>query len=417
MKEKNNVAIVGFIFSILSILSLGVLSSVGLVLSIIAFFISKNYKKGLKGLALAGIIISSICFAYFWIRLAVSSINSAKSNRYTYSDYETNTDYNNERDNTESKEKVESDKKDEKKNSSGNLSAISNAKLRDNFIKACSDIHLDYNKIKDLKKKDDWNSGPRYTFYYNNSTFILYALDNGDVSSITIANGLYQIYLDGYEPLNVNDYIFALEDQTTLSVKAQEKIKEYLYYPSTAKFGWTGYSYVRQNDIYQINGTFKAKNALNAEIDHNFKIEFKKENGDFTIVYLNVNGEKYIGTETHLKEIERKEIQVQEQKTEDNSIVLKEGQMGSYGRKDKFDGDEYIRYYIPAGTYKVEALTKNANFFIETIALHKEDGWDTATTIQNIKLSKTGDTTEFSISGDQCIMLVMHTQIKLTKIN
>ena len=76
---------------------------------------------------------------------------------------------------------------------------------------------------------------------------------------------------------------------------------------------------------------------------------------------MNVNSEKYIGDGSQVKEIQRNEKVVQEQKAE-GSIILKDGVLGTYGKKDKFDGEDYIRYYIPAGTYKVEALTKKCTF-------------------------------------------------------
>ena len=296
------------------------------------------------------------------------------------------------------------------------LKAISNKKLKTNFAKACNQIKMDASKIKNLEKKDDWNSGPRYTFLYEGQTFILYALDNGDVSSITIANALMdKIYWDGYEPVDVNDFLIGASTATSLDVDAENKIKNYLKYPSSAKFNWMEYGHARRYNIYQITGTFKAKNALGVEIDHVFTIQFKKENNVFKVVYLSINSEKYVGSKSQLQDISRKEVKNEEPKA-DNAIILKEGVLGTYGKKDKFDGEDYIRYYIPAGTYKVEALTKNAMFYVETIKLHKEDGWDTATTIKTIKMSKVGDTDEFTITKDQCITLVLYTQIKLTKI-
>ena len=318
---------------------------------------------------------------------------------------------------TDNNEIDNNENNNEEKYYGNNINAISNEKLRDNFVKACGQIKIDVSKIRNLEKKKDWNSGPRYTFDYDDGMFILYGLDNGDVSSITIANHLLdKIYLDGYEPLNVKDFIFSSDKKISLRVKAEEKIKSYLKYPSTAKFDWVGYNYARRYDVYQIAGTFKAKNVMGVEIDHEFKIEFDYSNGSATPVYLVVNKEKYIGSVSHLKEIVRKEIPQEEPKSEDGSIILKDGIIGSYGKKDKFDGEDYIRYYIPAGTYRAEALTKNAQFYVETIKLHKEDGYDNATTIKNVKLSSVGSTDEFTINKDQCISLVTYTQVKLTKI-
>ena len=299
---------------------------------------------------------------------------------------------------------------------SKNLSEIKNDTLKSNFVKACNEINMNISEISNLKKVDDWNSGPRYTFNYKSQSFILYALDNGEVSSITIANNkLDKIYLDGYESVDVNDFLFSESVKSSLIVLAEEKIESYLKDPSSAKFKQLEFGFARRYDIYQITGTFTAKNSFNAKVDSKFIIEFKGKDESFSVVYLNIDGKNFIGSKSNLKEITRKERKSDVHQDNDGSIIIKDGVLGEYGRKDKFDGEEYIRYYIPAGTYKVEALTKNAMFYVETIKLHKEDGFDTATTIKTIKLDKVGDIDTFTIKKDQCISLVMYTQIKLTK--
>lgn len=402
--NTNIVAILAFIFAILSIFTFSLFSPIGLILSIIALVINKKYNRKLKGLAIAATIISSLYFVMFmtFCTNIMNAGNEDKSTQINTSDYYKTTD------------------KNTSSASNDKLNEIHNQTLRDNFVKACEQIKINPTEIKNLKQKDDWNSGPRYTFEYKNEKFILYALSNGDVSSITIANvALDKIYLDGYEPLNVNDFIFGISEETTLRLQAEEKLREYTKYPSTAKFNWTGYSYSRRYDIYQISGTFKAKNSMGVEKNHSFIIEFRATDGNYSVIYLNVNNENYIGSDTQFKELDRKELQLSDQNNpvDNDTITLKEGTIGAYGKKDVFDGEENIRYYIPAGTYKVEAITKNAGFYIETIELHKEDGYDTATTIRTIRLANTGDTDEFNISEDQCISLIMYTQVKLTKID
>lgn len=60
MKEKNNVSIVGFVFSMLSIITCGITSIAGLILSIIGLNKSKNLNGKGKGLSIAGIVTSII---------------------------------------------------------------------------------------------------------------------------------------------------------------------------------------------------------------------------------------------------------------------------------------------------------------------------------------------------------------------
>lgn len=73
-KKTNVVAIIGFIISIISVLTFGLLSFPGLILSIIGLVICKKYKNGYKGLSIAGIIISGIFFIVFWA-LAIYGMN------------------------------------------------------------------------------------------------------------------------------------------------------------------------------------------------------------------------------------------------------------------------------------------------------------------------------------------------------
>ncbi len=471
IKKNNGATIAGFVLSLISVITCGLTSIIGLILSIIGLISSKK-KNRKDGLAVAGIIISTIMLLYISISVAIEMINAEELvvEDFSKMTYKEAVDYCKDSELTcyviekysdtipegefisqdeeagkeiksymgvhvyyskgqKSKKKQSSknntDKKDESSNNDSdndknysNLKEISDQKLKNNFIDSCEKINMDVSEIRNLEKVDDWNSGPRYTFSYKEQTFILYALDNGDVSSITIANNyLDKIYLDGYEPVDVNDFIFDSSKKLTLQVAAEDRIKLVLKYPSTAKFDWLGYGYARRYDIYQITGTFRAKNAMGVEIDHKFVIEFKVSGEDYSTVYLNINGEKLLGSGSQLKDITRKELQTEETNSGDGSFVIKEGTLGTYGKKDLFDGEEYIRYYIPAGTYEVEALTKNAMFYIETIEIHKEDGYDASTFIRTVKLEKVGDKETITVEKDQCISLVVYTQIKLKKTN
>lgn len=103
MKEKNNVSIIGFVFSILSIITCGITSIVGLILSIIGLNKSKNLNGKGKGLSIAGIVISIIMliigiimiFMFTLSALSVGSIIKDAKDNVKYEDI-----YDNETDNT-----------------------------------------------------------------------------------------------------------------------------------------------------------------------------------------------------------------------------------------------------------------------------------------------------------------------------
>lgn len=300
-----------------------------------------------------------------------------------------------------------------------NLTAIKDQKLKNNFISSCNDIKLNTSDIKDLKKVEDWNSGPRYTFNYLGHKFILYAYDSGEISSITIANNnLDKIYLEGFEPYDVNNYIIRNDQISKLQVSAESSIKAVLNHPDTAKFKWvTTGSYSKNNNIYIVTGKVEAKNSFGVNLESSFYVEEEIINGNYNVVYMKLDDKVYVGTNSKIEKKERKELESNNNTSDknDTSIILKDGQKGTYGKEDLYDGEKYIRYYIPAGTYEVEALTKNAQFFIEEISIYKENGYDTSTSIRKVTLSKVGDKDTIDISSDQCISLVVHTQIKLIK--
>lgn len=90
-KGTNAVAIVGFVFAIVSVLTFGFPSAVGLTLSIIGLAIAKKYTKPLKGLAIAGLIISSICFVVFWVIVITSALSDTNVITNGISNSNTNT--------------------------------------------------------------------------------------------------------------------------------------------------------------------------------------------------------------------------------------------------------------------------------------------------------------------------------------
>ena len=69
-----------------------------------------------------------------------------------------------------------------------------------------------------------------------------------------------------------------------LQVLAENTIKQYLKYPSTAKFPiYDGWGIGRKDDEYQINGKLTAKNGFGVEDDMSFTIWLTNENNKFIV--------------------------------------------------------------------------------------------------------------------------------------
>lgn len=70
--QTNSMALLGFIFSLVSIACCGFLSIFGLIFSIIGLAQAPNYNDNNKGLAIAGIVISSITIAFSLLAIVIN---------------------------------------------------------------------------------------------------------------------------------------------------------------------------------------------------------------------------------------------------------------------------------------------------------------------------------------------------------
>lgn len=57
-------------------------------------------------------------------------------------------------------------------------------KYVENFKTACNSCGMDINNVSNFEQVDDWANGERYSFLYNGERFLVYLIDNGEISSI-----------------------------------------------------------------------------------------------------------------------------------------------------------------------------------------------------------------------------------------
>ena len=128
---------------------------------------------------------------------------------------------------------------------------------------------------------------------------------------------------------------------------------------------------------------------------------------------------KYEGQEAYIKSdyVEKVQHDVTEYATEDvESFVLKEGQTGKYAQEDDFDGYKEFRYYLPKGKYTAKPLKDNCQLMIETISTHLEDGYKTSNVVEHIKFNGTSDVRTITIKDDECIILMINSEIEFTPV-
>lgn len=279
------------------------------------------------------------------------------------------------------------------------------------FQSAVESIGMDYSQVKNVERLDDWSSGKRYSFVYDGFRYIVYELGIGEIESINTEIKRAKIYERGYKPLNYKDFEPDISVIESLQSDMFERLSQYIEGETSIKSKIGSMMYSRIYDYYSISGEVKAKNAVSKK-DFTFTVDYIVKDGGYECVYLALDGAVAFGSD-QTPELPKEELPQEGDSSNGESIILSYNKEGEYGQYDSFDGEPYLRYYVPAGNYKVKCNIRGG-FYIETIELHKEDGWDTATTIQQINMSE-GEETEITIEDGQCISLIINTEIELIK--
>lgn len=130
----------------------------------------------------------------------------------------------------------------------------------------------------DTKKKFYFTVEKRVMFYAGFMDATLYDTSKGGV-------------LTNINDVHIPETKVDMDTYTTLQVKAQEAVKQYLSYPATASFPlYDGWRIARNDDNYKITGKVSAKNGFGVKSDINFSVWFKKTNNQFSIEAVSLDG-------------------------------------------------------------------------------------------------------------------------------
>lgn len=281
-----------------------------------------------------------------------------------------------------------------------------------NFKNAVEAIGMNYSDVKNVEKLDDWASGTRYSFVNNGFRYIVYKLDNGEISSINTDYKRTAIYERGYEPVNYKDFEPDKNIIGEIQNDCLNRISGYIDGETYLEIKDGSMMYDRIYEYYYLYGEVKAKNNIDKKV-YTFAADYLVNNGGITCKYIAIDGMGVFGEEQTPK-IKKTEIKSNEVTSENNVITLSYGFQGKYGQYDDFDGDQFLRYYIPSGKYWVKCNV-SGGFYVETIELHLEDEWHVPTTISQNMLDA-GDEIEIVVEDGQCISLIKNTEIELEKI-
>ena len=270
-----------------------------------------------------------------------------------------------------------------------------------NFKEAASEISMDVSKIYGFEQIDNWASGPRYSFTYLGQQVILYMLETNYVNGIN--TGGWQVYKDGLEPLNINDFIVNSSVYSQLQLDSEKAVKSVLNHPNTANFDWwTTGACSRAGEYYIVSAQVKAKNSFGVKDTISFKTEYRVKDSKYSRIYFECDGTvrsgKYVDP---LAERGRAESKISVDVSE-SGFVLVDGQLGEYG-KWYDERNEIIFYYVPEGTYKVTAINKGEAYV--SIPGNDED-CDVYT------FKKAGDVQTITIPKGNIVQLMINTSLR-----
>lgn len=104
----------------------------------------------------------------------------------------------------------------------------------------------------------------------NADNIILYLLADKSVSQIRY--GDYDLYVNGSKAATLEDYTVSMDDVNKYQYICQEKVKEILKSPSTAKFpNYTEWGFGKEKNIMTVQGYVDAQNSFGAEARSKFQ--------------------------------------------------------------------------------------------------------------------------------------------------
>lgn len=125
----------------------------------------------------------------------------------------------------------------------------------------------------------------------NVDNIILYLAEDMSVYQIRYSD--YDLYANGAKVAVLQDYVVSMDELNKYQYLCQEKVKEVLKAPSTAKFpNFTEWGWKQEMNIFTVQGYVDAKNSFGAEIRSNF--QFVIDTNTDTIQSFILDGEELI---------------------------------------------------------------------------------------------------------------------------
>lgn len=232
------------------------------------------------------------------------------------------------------------------------------------FYDVIDSVGIDKVDTKYIKKTDDWRLGPCYKFPTEGTTARVNCNMDGTINHLEVGNGII-LYQQGYEPWNIADFIVNEDVKLTITMMAEDAVKQHLNYPATADFPWLDWTYGRRFNQYTVKSSVTAKNGFGVESEMPFSAGFWVEADTAKLIYLEVDGAVVKNELEQYPIPERAEIPFEVQQPADGSIRIYDGQLGEYGKKVQLDSYEYDWYMVPAGKYEAVSNVKTCTVYVD----------------------------------------------------
>lgn len=284
------------------------------------------------------------------------------------------------------------------------------------FYDVIDAVGIDRVDTKYIKKTDDWRLGPCYKFSTEGTTARVKCNMDGTVNHLEVGNGI-MLYQQGYEPWNIADFIVSEDVKLTITMMAEDAVKQCLNYPATADFPIFDWSYGRRFNQYTARSSVTAKNGFGVESEMPFTAGFWVEDDTAKLIYLEVDGAVVTNELEQYPIPEREEIPFEVEQPENGSIRIYDGQLGEYGKKVQLDSYEYDWYMVPAGKYEAVSNVKTCTVYVDKNEITRNsDGYVEMENVATYTWGY-GETIIIEVGEDEHLFNVYGADYTLTPIN
>lgn len=161
-------------------------------------------------------------------------------------------------------------------------------------IKSIKDIHSgsnnpDINKLVAFVAIANNNEKQKFYFSIENRKMFYAGFTSEDLYDSAKGGVLKNI-----NDVHIPETKVSIDDYSRLQVLAQDEVKKYLNYPSTASFPlYDGWGVGRSDDKYKIIGKVNAKNGFGVKSQISFSVWFIKKDNNFVVDSVVIDGSRF----------------------------------------------------------------------------------------------------------------------------